>query len=289
MINTYNDIKVFLKKDVQSIFRHFSSLLGIRIAFFLPDGTAIERGVHKKSSGYCNFIDKSLGRREACLKCDKRKMEEAARRGKRLTYRCHAGLVESISPVYVSGALIGFVMMGQFRDSEKVPLRFLQTVADNESRKVLLDEYNDLTLITHDKLKSILYLFQSLVDFIIAGNMVDIKRDLTLKKAMEYINNHIDEQIALADVARHCCKSSTYITHLFKKQSGKSFKTYMLLQKLEKAEEYLRLNPEMSLSDIAEIFKFSDQFHFSKTFKRYRGLSPSAHRKLNSYIINSLK
>jgi AraC-like DNA-binding protein len=42
------------------------------------------------------------------------------------------------------------------------------------------------------------------------------------------------------------------------------------------------LQTSMTLSEIASSLSFSDQFHFSKVFKKYMEISPSEYRKLIS-------
>ena len=48
--------------------------------------------------------------------------------------------------------------------------------------------------------------------------------------------------------------------------------------KLAKARILLQEYPEMPLSEIAKNLGFYDEFHFSKTFKKYYFVSPSQYR-----------
>ena len=53
---------------------------------------------------------------------------------------------------------------------------------------------------------------------------------------------------------------------------------HLLEKKLEKAEEYFCMKPEMSIEEVAEKVGFQDQFYFSRLYRKYRGIPPSEYR-----------
>ncbi len=67
----------------------------------------------------------------------------------------------------------------------------------------------------------------------------------------------------------------------FKALFGITIHQYMLKFKAEQAMSYLKNFPEMSIKEIAYNLGFYDEYHFSKQFKSYCGISPSAFRKKN--------
>ena len=55
------------------------------------------------------------------------------------------------------------------------------------------------------------------------------------------------------------------------------YKRQLLERKVEKAK-ILLMNPDMKVSEIADLLDFSDEIHFSKVFKRLTGISPKQYR-----------
>ena len=55
------------------------------------------------------------------------------------------------------------------------------------------------------------------------------------------------------------------------------YKRQLLERKVEKAK-ILLMNPDMKVSEIADLLDFSDESHFSKVFKRLTGISPKQYR-----------
>ncbi len=72
--------------------------------------------------------------------------------------------------------------------------------------------------------------------------------------------------------------SSAYLTKIFTKHEGLPPSKYIKKYRLTIAKQLL-LTTDIPISAIAEQTGFSDQFHFSKTFKSALGLSPSDYRE----------
>lgn len=65
----------------------------------------------------------------------------------------------------------------------------------------------------------------------------------------------------------------------FKEVFGKTIHQYQLEQKIERAKFYLEYYPKMKVIDISLSLGFYDEFHFSRQFKKFIGISPSEYRK----------
>ena len=106
---------------VREIFDNFTSLFGIRIAYFGPDGEELEVGLDRPCCEYCLLLRHSLGDDEVRRASDSERQHEAALSRDLLSYRCHGGLFEAIKPLFVDSGLIGFVVIGQARTEGAVP------------------------------------------------------------------------------------------------------------------------------------------------------------------------
>lgn len=97
---------------------------------------------------------------------------------------------------------------------------------------------------------------------------------------LHYIHQHIyaPEKLKAERIAAHFNISLNYISEYFKKHLQGGMQRYIINYKLSLIEIRLR-HSDMRLNEIADEFGFTDESHFTRTFKKHKGLSPSAYRK----------
>ena len=99
-----------------------------------------------------------------------------------------------------------------------------------------------------------------------------------IENITEYIDKHLDEKLKVSDIAKECHLSYSNFAAKFHEQYGMSCKEYIERMKLFKAEEYL-LFTGLDLSMISQQTGFSDQSHFIRCFKKFRGMTPGQFRQ----------
>lgn len=99
----------------------------------------------------------------------------------------------------------------------------------------------------------------------------------------EYIYSHIKERITIEDLADELGVSASYLSRLFKKETGDSVSIYIRKQKIEMAKNLLQYS-EYSMIDIANRLSFSSQSHFIQQFREIVGITPKKYRDLNHTI-----
>lgn len=99
----------------------------------------------------------------------------------------------------------------------------------------------------------------------------------------EYIYAHIKERITIEEIAEQLGVSASYLSRLFKKETGDSVSAYIRAQKIEMAKNMLRYS-EYPLSDIANRLSFSSQSHFIQQFKEQTGMTPKKYRDMNHMV-----
>ncbi len=95
----------------------------------------------------------------------------------------------------------------------------------------------------------------------------------------EYIYAHVKERITVEDLADVLGVSASYLSRLFKKETGDSVSIYIRRQKIEMAKNLLQYS-EYSMIDIANRLSFSSQSHFIQQFKELVGMTPKKFRDL---------
>ena len=103
-----------------------------------------------------------------------------------------------------------------------------------------------------------------------AGNFI-------VERAMAYMEAHCAERLSLGDVAGHVYVSPWHLSKLINRHAGQSFFDILGRLRMERAKVLLA-NPELRVGDVAEQTGYSDVAHFSKSFKRFAGMTPGAYR-----------
>ena len=98
-----------------------------------------------------------------------------------------------------------------------------------------------------------------------------------LLQVLEYINEHLNQDIKLADLAALLDISQFHFSHLFKQSVGTSPYQYLLQQRVERAKQLLK-QTDQSIMEIAFLCGFNSHSHLSKQFRQLTGITPTAYR-----------
>jgi AraC family transcriptional regulator len=98
-----------------------------------------------------------------------------------------------------------------------------------------------------------------------------------LLQVLEYINDHLSQDIKLADLADLLGMSQFHFSHLFKQALGTSPYQYLLQQRIERAKQLLK-QTDLSIMDIALECGFNSHSHLSKQFRQFTAMTPKAYR-----------
>ena len=97
-------------------------------------------------------------------------------------------------------------------------------------------------------------------------------------EAMDYIGAHYSEPgIGVAAIAEHLGISEGHLSHLFKKETDYTLLNYLTRYRIHQAMEQLR-DCRVKIYEVAEAVGYRDVTHFSSTFKKLVGVSPSEYQ-----------
>lgn len=132
------------------------------------------------------------------------------------------------------------------------------------------------TVNSYEKLENYLwdYLLEPLFDTIC--NQAK-QRDM-MQQVIEYLLDHIEQDISLDDCARHFNYNANYLSRWFKKKMGMTYTEFVTNKKIERCK-ILLLESDASVNELAEQFGYSSPQNFIRVFKKYVLLTPGQFRK----------
>lgn len=107
-----------------------------------------------------------------------------------------------------------------------------------------------------------------------------------LKQVLEYIHDHLGQNLSLADLANLANLSPSRFTRVFRQETGVSPHQYLIHARIERAKHLLRSGGEISIGNIAHQVGFADQSHFTRHFKRIVGVTPKTVLQESRNILN---
>lgn len=103
-------------------------------------------------------------------------------------------------------------------------------------------------------------------------------RRAALARVLRYLRDELAGEPTLADAAEAASLSPNYLTHLIKKETGKTFTELLTERRLALAQELLLATGER-IGEIARRCGFADEAYFARRFRQWHGVSPRAWRE----------
>ncbi|MFS8650410.1 MAG: AraC family transcriptional regulator [Caldibacillus sp.] len=110
------------------------------------------------------------------------------------------------------------------------------------------------------------------------------KHSPIIQNAISYIHEHILHELSLEKIASDLNINPSYLSTLFKKETGTTLVEYINRKKIEESKYFL-LHSELSISSIASLFRFCNQSYYTSLFKKFTGLTPAKYREMKKKII----
>ena len=105
-----------------------------------------------------------------------------------------------------------------------------------------------------------------------------VKHADAVYKVIEYIKANFQRRMSLEEIAANTYLSKTYLSSLFKKETGYSISEYINIVRIDRSKSLL-LEENISIIDIANLCGFEDQSYFTKVFKHIVGITPKKYRE----------
>ncbi|KRE73821.1 helix-turn-helix domain-containing protein [Paenibacillus sp. Soil750] len=103
--------------------------------------------------------------------------------------------------------------------------------------------------------------------------------DPTTHFILEYLNQHLEQDITLDIMADKLNITPGYLSTYFKEKTGANFSDYLNGLRIQKAKELLN-NLDLKIQEISVKVGYQNVNSFIRMFKRYSGITPGEYRKM---------
>ena len=201
---------------------------------------------------------------------------------------CLVGLSDTAVPVRLGERLVGYLRTGQVFRKAPTDAQFERTTklaaewgvtANRQELRQAFFAGRVMTRKEHESAVKLLSIFAQ--HLVMLGNQVFFQQENAeppvIKKAKDFIHEHMADELSLGQVAKAVNTSSFYFCKIFKRVTGINFIDYVSRVRIEKAKNLL-LNPNLRVSEIAFEVGFQSLTHFNRVFRRILGQSPTEYR-----------
>lgn len=106
----------------------------------------------------------------------------------------------------------------------------------------------------------------------------------TINKCISFLKNNYKKNITLSDAAEYVEISKSYLSLLFKQETGINFSSFLTNYRIEKSKKLLK-ESNLKMYEIAEQVGFDNPYYFSKVFKEITGISCKEYKRMGSETI----
>ncbi len=99
-----------------------------------------------------------------------------------------------------------------------------------------------------------------------------------VQKVINHINLNMDSQLSLKSLAAMCYISPSYLSNLFKQETGQTLTDYINTQRIRRAAHRLCTGTD-GIAAVAEQVGILDVNYFTKIFKKVMGVTPTQYRR----------
>ncbi|MDH6595909.1 helix-turn-helix domain-containing protein [Bacillus aerius] len=111
------------------------------------------------------------------------------------------------------------------------------------------------------------------------------EHEKTIQETLNYIEQHLKDDLTLQTLAKHTGYSRFHFHRIFKKVIKKSVVDYIRERRMTQAAKDL-IHTDQRAIDIALQYRFGSQESFPRAFKKIYDMSPAHYRKLLRNVID---
>ena len=275
-------ISVFNEKELLHLLEDFYRITKIRITVFderfqeiisFPDGRP----------EFCQIIRSCEEGCIACTKCDEEACAYASKERKTHIYRCHAGLTEAITPLYVGKVLVGYLLFGHVFAYDSIESGCAAITECCRNYPIDMDALRNTLVgmpqISHAYIQSAAQILRMTASFLALERMATLQEDTLAAKLDKYLSDHYTEPITAECLCDALGLGRSKLFKLSQEVYGCGIQQQVRKLRMEKARDLLMNQRNLSITDVATECGYDDYNYFIAVFSKFHGKSPKQFRR----------
>ena len=274
----------FNKKKLDELLINFYNCSGISISIFNSEYVCIANAGSPQQ--FCNKIREDEARKQKCALSDESHFKQVNEEHKTIIYTCHAGIVETITPIFYENIIIAYVMLGRFRDAERkysshaIVRKSLSKYGLKDQEKEYLKLYKQLPVFSVAQLNSAISILKLCIRYIWNEKLIKLNKNMLPTKIENFILENLSSELTIKNICKEFFISKEKLYSIFREEYNDTVKNFINNKRIQQAEKLLGVTTA-PIANIAEQVGFSDYNYFIRLFKKKTNLSPLQYRKKN--------
>lgn len=261
----------FGQTEILNYIERLSEQFGLDVSFHFSrecfmDGkeTDLLEKYRNHRNPYCVYVKNGLSKIKRCFLCQDEVLKLCENK-RSFLYTCHSGVCQYVMRVMLDGRVTAFVSANGFKSEGW------------QNRGSAYDMYLKEMPFSTEFLDSVLTPLAVMLSVFLKNHLMKIGNN-----ARDRVLNFVNENytLSLSEISSGLGYSKSYISHIFKKSTGYTLKSYCNIKKIEDAKGLLK-NTDMDITDIAFTVGFLNVSYFIQIFKTAEGMTPFVWRKNN--------
>ncbi|RXZ82903.1 helix-turn-helix domain-containing protein [Paenibacillaceae bacterium] len=151
---------------------------------------------------------------------------------------------------------------------------------DSSLKDIFPDDQLDIALTPYTSIDDMHHFLKYIANYFetLSLNGDPSKNKNQIEQIMQYIRSNLDKDIRRTDIAEAVFLNPSYVSRLFRTETGMSLKEFITEEKIKMARALVRTT-DLPISMVAIKMGYSNFSHFSQVYKKLIGVSPAEDRK----------
>lgn len=275
-------ISIFDLEKLRGLLKDFYAISHIRITVFDENLNELV-SYPEKVAPYCAVIRGTSKGFDACMACDREACQRAAKKHSTHSYRCHAGLTEAVTPLYVGDVLVGYLLFGHVFSypSHEEGWAVIEKRCEcyHVNDRMLKEAIFKADIIEESYIRSAAQILHAVASYLILERMATLKEDLLAVRLDAYLSAHYTEKLNTVRIAAYLGIGRTQLYELSQQLYGCGIAEKIRSLRMERAKALLSEKTDLPLSEVAASCGYHDYNYFITVFSREVGMPPAAWRR----------
>lgn len=264
--------------ELLELMKNFHIITGIKTVVYDHELKTIAAFPHEECA-FCSALSKVSNAIKKCRESTVEGCLLCKNYGSLNIYKCHAGLVEAVTPIRIGDIIVGYMMLGQVLDKADKDtaaheiIRYASEYIGQDAESY----FSNLVCKSDVEIKAASKIMESCVCDLLMHNTIKEGNGRVAFEITRYIEKHLPEDLSVNTLCKKFKISRNTLYRIANTYLGMSIARYIKKKRIEKAQELIQ--DGISVTQVAYDLGFCDYGYFGKVFKSVTGTTPTGVKK----------